>query len=222
MEDTTLAWTGICQVCGEVITSRGMKYCSPACYHKSPTKGRPPMKPKKACAVCGFPIRGMGKKYCSALCYNRSRAGKERPYMRRRHINNCRRCGSDFEVGGRKGRHLDAIFCSRECHIESQKKDTGYRAWQRLSAEVIARDGHCVICGNGANRLQTHHIIPKDYKKWSEFKGEETAADLITVCPGCHQSAEALTKAGYKNNPAFNPWDLINMVRVKGDIWRDH
>lgn len=222
MEDTTLAWTGICQVCGEVITSRGMKYCSPACYHKSPTKGRPPMKPKRACVSCGLPIMGKGRNYCSILCYSKSNKGMERPNMRKRQINICLQCGNEFIAGGRSGHKRTGIFCSMACVHESTKKDTGYRAWQRLSAEVIARDGHCVICGNGANRLQTHHIIPKGYKKWSEFKGEESTADLIAVCPGCHQSVEALTKAGYKNNSAFNPWDLVNMVRVKGDIWRDH
>lgn len=205
-----------CQVCGKPLLSYKLqKYCSRDCYHKSPTKGKPPTKPRKPCLFCGNPIEGRGAKFCSVSCSAKYQVGKQRPSAWKRYINTCQYCGKKFEVGGKGGRHKDAKFCSRECQFNSCKKSGGYRAWYRLSKAVIERDKCCVICGNGARRLQAHHVTPKGYDKWSEFEGVETIDDLVAVCPGCHQSVEALTKAGYRNNPDFNPWDLINMVRLK-------
>jgi len=215
-----------CLTCGKEFTGRGDNYCSRECYNKGPTHGKPPRKERKLCIVCGKEISTKNQRFCSIACMAKNRIGKGNQAARRRTVKICPQCGKEFEVGGRAG-HREQVFCSRACGCASHRKLGGYRAWQRLSAEVIARDGHCVLCGNGERRLQAHHVIPRSYEKWSEFEGIETADDLITVCPGCHQSIEALTKAGYRNNPSFNPWDLIKMVRnitqgvIKGGNWHD-
>ena len=203
-----------CLICGKPIPKKAKKYCSLACYYKSSERGKPPRKKRNHCIVCGEEIATMNKRFCSIACMAKNRIGRGNRGARRRILKKCPQCGNQFECGGRSGRHKTNIYCSVRCANQSRIKETGYRAWQRLSAEVIARDEHCVLCGNGERRLQVHHVIPRSYEKWSEFEGIETADDLITVCPGCHQSVEALTKAGYRNNPSFNPWDLIKMVRI--------
>jgi len=203
-----------CLVCGKPIPKRAKKYCSLACYHKSPTKGRPPVKPRKPCVVCGKPIK-RGERFCSQECFHQYWTGRPNPNRHRRIKKICPQCGKEFEAGGRSGHHKTATFCSSSCQHEAQRKDTGYRAWRRLSQAVTERDGKCMLCGRTDRRLQPHHVVPREYKEWSQFNGEETMDDLISFCAGCHQSVEALTKAGYRNNPDFNPWDLVNMVRVK-------
>jgi hypothetical protein len=207
-----------CLTCGKQFEGRADKYCSIECYHKSPyRKGIPnPRKgPDKQCVQCGKSFHSNNGRFCSMACRSAYFTGRPRASKRVQQFNACAFCGCEFPVGGKGGRHKTSVFCSPECHLASQRKDTGVRAWNRLARQVIERDGHCVICGNVAKRLQTHHITPRDYTNWSDFVGKETADDLVTVCPGCHQAIECLTKAGYRNNPSFNPRSLLDMVRIR-------
>ena len=205
-----------CEVCGKRILGHADKYCSQACYTASGTRPRPKRKPRQLCIVCGAEIPTNNQRFCSSACFHKYRTGRPNLKNRRpRQINTCQFCGAEFEVGGRGGRHKTSIFCSPKCHLASQRKDTGGRAWARLRESVIERDGHCVICGKGERVLQAHHIEPKGYEDVSGFAGKETADDLVTVCPGCHQSLECMTKAGYRNNPDFDPRRLLEMVRIR-------
>jgi len=202
-----------CLVCGKPIPKRAKKYCSLECYHKSGMKSRPPMKARAACLVCGKPIATVNKRFCSHACYSQYWTGREKPAARRRFTRVCRQCGKEFKVGGKGGKHKEAIYCSRECLSASQIKETGGRAWRRLSQSVIDRDKRCVLCGKDDRRLQAHHIVPKDYSHWRYFNGDETMSDLIAVCVHCHWSLDTITQAGYRNNPNFDPHKLIEMIR---------
>jgi 5-methylcytosine-specific restriction endonuclease McrA len=53
-------------------------------------------------------------------------------------------------------------------------------SYQELCRQVLQRDGwRCQNCGSGTN-LQVHHI------QFRSRLGDDTEANLITLCAGCH------------------------------------
>lgn len=52
-------------------------------------------------------------------------------------------------------------------------------AWKTIRAEVIARDGSCVLC-DSTDELQVHH---RTYARL----GHEEPTDLATLCLRCHR-----------------------------------
>jgi len=127
----------------------------------------------------------------------------------------CPICGKEFIVGGRKGKK-DKIYCSIQCVHIAQRKNTGFRAWQRFREQVWKRDNYqCVICKRKKSDgyiIQAHHILPRKWVKASEFKNEEKLSDCITVCVQCHRDLERLTKAAMEHKPNFNIWNLLEAL----------
>jgi len=55
--------------------------------------------------------------------------------------------------------------------------------YRQLRLEVLNRDGwRCQSCG-AIEGLEVHHIQPRSHL------GDDTAANLVALCVGCHQNA---------------------------------
>lgn len=63
------------------------------------------------------------------------------------------------------------------------------RAWRRLRAATLARDGRrCRRCGRGAylgHELEAHHVVPR------ALGGPDHTANLVTLGRSCHDEADA-------------------------------
>lgn len=66
-------------------------------------------------------------------------------------------------------------------HIDSDRRRV-------LRREVLDRDGWCCTWCGTSERLTLHHIIPV------RRGGENTKANLITVCRPCHDELEVLER----------------------------
>jgi len=205
-----------CPICGKPIPDK-RKYCSPKCYHRSPTKGRPPRKPRNPCLVCGKPVARAKQKFCSLECYAKYWKGKKKPQAYRRITKICPICGKQFITGGRAG-HKEKIYCSLKClHIAQRKPLSNmafYRSaqWRELRLKIIERDKFkCQFCGKDGTikTLQVHHIIPTNIK----LNFEEN--NLITCCRKCHSTIDSATQLGYRNNQNFDPFSLVSLLKIK-------
>jgi len=209
-----------CLVCGKPIP-KNRKYCSPECYHKSPTKGRPPRKERKLCIVCGKPIVLANQRFCSNECYAKHQTGLKRLDMQKRVTKVCPICGTSFETGGRLG-PIGRTHCSTRCQGLAVRKDLkeldyphGSTSWRELRRKVIERDGfRCQFCGKvkDVGQLQVHHIIPTNI----ELNYEDE--NLITCCRRDHAAINIATKWGYANNPDFDPHKLVSMLRKRNKV----
>ncbi len=52
-------------------------------------------------------------------------------------------------------------------------------ALRRLQAEVLDRDGGCVVCGAWTDH-PPHHV------KYRSEGGKDVAENMVTLCPDCH------------------------------------
>jgi RecQ family ATP-dependent DNA helicase len=62
-------------------------------------------------------------------------------------------------------------------------------AWQKLRAEVLARDqNRCTACGDSVaeDRAHIHHVMPR------ALGGRDELANLTTLCSGCHAAKHPL------------------------------
>lgn len=83
------------------------------------------------------------------------------------------------------------------------KRDKAYLKWREA---VISRDMACVICGKGPEYLNAHHLIPKNFKKWSLV-----VDNGLTLCAGCHTLGRF---SAHKNPLWFSRWLRINMNKT--------
>ncbi|MBP7039433.1 MAG: DEAD/DEAH box helicase [Chloroflexi bacterium] len=63
--------------------------------------------------------------------------------------------------------------------------------WNALKSRILARDGRrCRVCGTEGDesQLHVHHIKP--FKTFEDPELANAPANLITLCPSCHQQAE--------------------------------
>ncbi len=69
------------------------------------------------CARCGVELTGRQAKrrYCSAACYHASSVGHEPYNQKPATVKQCRKCGKEFETGGRGRPRRAQEFCSMEC-----------------------------------------------------------------------------------------------------------
>ena len=64
--------------------------------------------------------------------------------------------------------------------------------WAALKRRILMRDGYrCRVCGTSGDetKLHVHHIQP--FKFFEDAEKANAPANLITLCPSCHQQAEA-------------------------------
>jgi 5-methylcytosine-specific restriction endonuclease McrA len=89
-------------------------------------------------------------------------------------------------------------------HVLRHKRAQGdmrtTRAWRKIRAQVVARDGNaCVVCG-ATERLQVHHL-----EGWHDNAIEH----LVTVCDPCHRAAHAhkvkIPSSAAASKPAVTP-----------------
>lgn len=74
----------------------------------------------------------------------------------------------------------------------SRRNVYGRRAWRRVRAAVLHRDGHrCRVCGH-AGRLEVHHLDPL----WRSAGNPFDPARLVAICRACHFRAHGKTPAG--------------------------
>lgn len=105
-----------CQVCGQPLVGKQLKFCSHGCRDAAMRKTE-----LCTCVVCGkafylapWEIRQGKGRYCTRACYYETLKGKERPSLRRRSIQTCAVCGKEFEVGG-QAKHRGQVMCSWDC-----------------------------------------------------------------------------------------------------------
>lgn len=175
----------ICPICKKTFylepyrIKAGAKYCSSSCSAKGTFKKRRILK-KFNCAVCGKAVSHMGQsgtnpKYCSVKC--RKYAG----YWFGSKILKCQRCNKEFTIN--KGQQYRRKFCSRICHILTQRamfKVT--RRAQDIRRAFERREWiiKCQRCGYDKHKkiLGIHH---KDRNRRNN-----KLDNLEVLCPNCH------------------------------------
>jgi len=71
---------------------------------------------------------------------------------------------------------------------------------------------HCFICGDDRSHLlETHHIVPR------RFDGDDSAENLVQLCPGCHSAVEKMYNSRFYRNLGVkgaeaNPKEAITVV----------
>lgn len=98
------------------------------------------------------------------------------PVIRRRACSTC-------------GRAIDPDSTCERCgtpHGKARRATYASRTWRRISAEVIARDGCCQVCGSTED-LTAHH---RRYPALS-------SADAACLCRSCNGREGALRQGGH-------------------------
>jgi 5-methylcytosine-specific restriction endonuclease McrA len=177
-----------CQHCRKefqtFIADGGRKYCSPECRTAAKNV-------TLVCVGCGkdFTVWMAFKKrkYCSDKCYGKApnKVSKQ-----------CAECGAEYLTI--PSRSQTSRFCSFSCLISANAKLNRKhglnlktrlgRGWQKIRAEVLARDSYrCVRCGSQPKRLTVHHKDP-----WRKSKND-SLDNLVTLCSRCHYEVEHVT-----------------------------
>jgi hypothetical protein len=69
--------------------------------------------------------------------------------------------------------------------LKRKEKRLLAKQWQQVRQLVLERDGHkCVLCGS-VERLNVHHILPKEFLAYRYLQFD--IRNLITCCPKCHK-----------------------------------
>ncbi len=169
--------------------SERRKYCSYGCAYQSAIKEEVRM-----CAFCGepFTVNPSSSNICCSMECRTARSKTPDWPLSRKVLRQCVQCGKEFwrkpsditnkrRTGGGK-------FCSRECRIDSQRRDDttppsfyGTGTWYQARKRILKRDNAtCQQCGFQGKYLHVHHM---------EFKrngGTEEDDNLITLCMHCH------------------------------------
>lgn len=90
----------------------------------------------------------------------------------------CLECGVPFVgVGSRCPLHGRPDV--RPSRVERDRR--GRRAWARVRARALRRDGGCCVrCGEGRLGLQVHHV------RALSAGGSDDLGNLVTLCVACH------------------------------------
>lgn len=196
-----------CHVCGETFsTNRGVGvhgrkkhgddyYTTPECDHcGGELDPRPPSDVRETM-------------FCDQAC-------RDAYWAARRVSLTCDHCGDELDPRppGAAGR-VETAFCDEDCQYAYQSGTThpystavvpwdgsgrltepvrhrlSSRSWERISAEY--RDGidECEKCGDAADHLQTHHIIP------IRAGGTNGEWNLMALCRACHRRVDHYTYA---------------------------
>lgn len=160
-----------CLVCGNIFTdfiSNKRKYCSRACYDKSPTRGsRPKNRIKKTCDYCG--------KEFERAAGNFKKNGA--------HHFCCHKCSatwwSEFGLHGVNHPHWTGGYSPE-----------AYRAnWEHTKKIVRERaGGKCELCGNVHGTMDVHHLIPIRTRQSIEIINHPD--NLQYLCRPCHIRAD--------------------------------
>lgn len=70
--------------------------------------------------------------------------------------------------------------------------------WSEKSEQVRESADKCTLCGEMADRLEVHHIIPV------VAGGTNEDYNLMALCPSCHNRAEGVAN-GYSDNHLLTP-----------------
>ena len=163
------------------------------------------------CEVCSdsFEVKHARKDYrrfCSRSCMGEwmsiSYRGENNPYDYRQVEYECEECGvvnktNEAEAEARR-------FCSQDCMLEWRSRafsgeghprysggKRSYRGpnWQTQRQKVLERDDYqCQLCGDDAESLNIHHIIPfHDFDSYEEANRTE---NLVALCNSCHSHVE--------------------------------
>jgi predicted restriction endonuclease len=82
------------------------------------------------------------------------------------------------------------------------------RTRQQFRDAVFGRDGHkCRVCGDATSQLDAHHITDRNLMP----NGGYCAPNGISLCPLCHEKAEAFHSTGTAM-VGFAPDDLYQLI----------
>lgn len=79
--------------------------------------------------------------------------------------------------------------------------------------DEVDMTGDCFICGDDRSHLlETHHVVPR------RFDGDDSAENLVQLCPSCHTAVEKMYNSRFYRNlgvkgPEANPKEAITVVR---------
>lgn len=189
-------------------------YCTESCRKAAFSRDRSgdsnPLYQERAtntCRECGgeFQVRPSESErpFCSRECYDDWQRGREWEKEDGRVQSVCGLCEESFSHWPSR----DAKFCSNECANNWKASRTGpnhplwkggvnwYRAirsalgptgWHTQRKEHLGDE--CEMCGESADSLALHHIIPV------LAGGTNAEYNYMTLCPSCHNTVEARTR----------------------------
>lgn len=171
--------TRACVRCTAPLPSRrnggGSQLCSDACRsaHYAEIGAARRIVPERSCEICGATYRPMSLTYTSRTCSRRC-AGK---------LHSMRMAGA-----GNPG-WRDGASTRRE-------KPAVVRAFYRMKAPIMQRDGMCCVVCSAVDDLEMHHI--------DQNPENNAASNLVTLCEGCHKEWHRVEKS--KSRTKLWPW----------------
>ncbi len=94
---------------------------------------------------------------------------------------------------------------SKANHNSRFWRNKAYKLWVE-SARLLSGNcqfGKCAVCGEESKPCDTHHILPREIKKWWL-----TPENAIVLCKSHHKYSRDLS--AHKNGFAFHEWLRIN------------
>lgn len=194
-------------------------FCSTECESEWKTGRGTTEGPFFECEQCGETFEGYHgnpNRYCSYECRSRANAktGEDNPNWKESVTKSCAICDEEFTHPPSATEYTNRRCCSIDCRDQwvsenlygpdhplfqcgadmhrAVRKSLGPRSWGSIARDAKDRAGwECEMCGtpeDDLHQLDTHHIIPL------VAGGDHGEYNLMALCPGCHNRAEAYTR----------------------------